>query len=134
MSVFVLDASVAAAWVLPDEGSPLADAVQDRLNTDAAVVPRLFWYEIRNFLVVQERRRRLTPLETAKILADLRGLPIRYREPDGDQVVTLARSYGLTVYDASYLELALAERVPLATLDRALAAAAREAGVELVAA
>jgi len=131
---FVLDASIAAAWCLPDERARLADAVQDRLIEDRAIVPSLFWYEVRNFLVLQERRKRIVPLETVKILTDMQGMPIRFEEPDSDHVLELARSYGLTVYDASYLSLAVSNRVPLATLDRDLAAAAKQAGVELFAA
>ena len=130
----VLDASIAAAWCLPDEKSAAADAVQDSLIDDRAIAPRLFWYELRNFLVRQERRKRLLPLETLKFLAEIEEMPIRFEEPESTHVLTLARTYGLTVYDASYLSLAASHRMPLATLDRALAAAARRAGVALFAA
>jgi len=130
----VLDASIAAAWCLPDEKADLADAVQDRLIEDRAIAPRLFWYEIRNFLVRQERRKRILPLDTTKILADLQEMSIGFEEPESAHVLTLARTYGLTVCDASYLSLAVSYRMPLATLDRALAAAARRAGVVLFAA
>ena len=47
-------------------------------------------------------------------------------------VSAIADRHGLTVYDAAYLELAQRRRLPLATLDRALCRAAREAGVEIV--
>ena len=48
---FVADASIAAAWVLPDEDTALADLAFDRLGEDTAVVPNLFWHELRNVLL-----------------------------------------------------------------------------------
>lgn len=131
---FVLDASVAAAWYLTDERSAVANTALERLAEGPCLAPTLFWYELRNLLVMQERRRRIVPSATATALTHLSGLPIRLELPDGSGVLALARTHGLTVYDASYLGLALSERIPLATLDRALAAAAREAGVDLLAA
>jgi predicted nucleic acid-binding protein len=44
-------------------------------------------------------------------------------------LVTLARDHRLSAYDAAYLELALRERLPIATTDRALREAATTAGV-----
>ena len=53
-------------------------------------------------------------------------LPIAVRTADDDlDVLSLARKHVLTAYDAAYLALALAERLPLATLDKRLAQAAR---------
>lgn len=121
---FVLDASIAAAWALKDESAPLAEVCLDRLTEMVAIVPGLFWFEIRNVAVTSERRGRLTTAETATLLAMLERLPIRSdREPDSDAVLDLARRHRLTVYDAAYLELARRLAVPLATLDRRLVAA-----------
>ena len=53
---FVVDSSVAAVWALRDEDEPSALAALDRLEDDGAVVPVLFWFEIRNVLVISERR------------------------------------------------------------------------------
>lgn len=130
---FVLDASVTAAWCFPDENSDTAQAAFDGLADDEAVVPALWWFEIRNILVVNERRGRIDPSETAAFLADLARLPLRIdRKPDGDVVLALTRKHRLTAYDAAYLELARRFGAPLATLDKALATAARADGVPVI--
>jgi predicted nucleic acid-binding protein len=130
---FVLDASIPACWVFQDEQDPRADAAFVRINADEAVVPSLWWFEIRNILVVNERRQRITESDTGVFLRDLAGLRIRVdREPEESVVMTLARTHRLSVYDASYLELALREAIPLATLDAALTAAARAEGSGLI--
>lgn len=130
---FVLDASVTAAWCFPDENSDTANAAFDWLANDEAVVPALWWFEIRNILVVNERRGRIDQSETATFLADLARLPLGIdRKPDGDVVLAMARKHGLTAYDAAYLELARRVGGPLATLDKVLAIAARADGVPLI--
>jgi predicted nucleic acid-binding protein len=130
---FVLDASVAAAWCLRTEKAALAEIAFEQLaRDDQAVTPRLFWYEIRNVFIVQERQGRIAAADTTKTLTYLAMLPIRFEEPDSDIALNVARAHRLTVYDASYLALALTLRLPLATLDRALASAARQARVSLL--
>ena len=126
---FVLDASIPACWVFQDEEDPRADTAFSRMKSDEAVVPSLWWFEIRNILVVNERRKRITELDTGVFLRDLARLRIRIdREPAEDVVLRLARTHRLSVYDASYLELALREAIPLATLDAELTVAARAEG------
>lgn len=133
MSTFVIDASVTAAWCLADEDAAEAEAAFDRLTMSDAVVPALWWFEVRNILIVSERRGRIDALATTEFLVDLARLPIRIdRDPDGEVVLALARKHRLTAYDAAYLELARRQSAPLATLDRALAAAARSAGIEII--
>lgn len=123
---FVLDASVPACWALQDEEDPRADKAFARIKTDEAVVPSLWWFEIRNILVVNERRKRITQSDTGVFLRDLAALRVRVDwEPQESVVLRLARNHHLSVYDASYLELALREAIPLATLDAQLTAAAR---------
>ena len=130
---FVLDASVTASWCFDDESAHGADAAMDRLPHDHAVVPALWWFEIRNIPVVNERRGRIDSADADMFLNDLARLPIRIeREPRGRLVVGLARKHHLTAYDASYLDLAVRLTTPIATLDRALADAARAEGLELV--
>jgi len=130
---FVLDASIPACWALQDEQDSRADAAFVRIRTEEAVVPSLWWFEIRNILVVNERRKRITELDTVVFLRDLAGLRVRVDfEPEEGVVLRLARTHGLSVYDASYLELALREVIPLATLDAQLAAAARVEGSALL--
>jgi len=53
---FVVDASVTACWLLPDESHLIAAAARERLLRDHALVPRIWWFEIRNILIVNERR------------------------------------------------------------------------------
>jgi predicted nucleic acid-binding protein len=103
------------------------------MKTEEAVVPGLWWFEIRNILVVNERRKRITESDTGIFLRDLAGLRVRVdREPEESVVMRLARTHGLSVYDASYLELAIREAIPLATLDAQLSTAARAEGSVLI--
>jgi len=130
---FVIDASVAASWLLPDEGHASAAAAYRRLRSDHALVPGLWWFEVRNIFVISERRGRLDGEQTRKALALLGSLPIQQDlEPDEAAVLRLARQHRLTVYDAFYLELAQRENLGLATLDAELARAASNEGVDLI--
>ena len=130
---FVLDASVTASWCFEDEEASVADAAMDRLPEDHAVVPALWWFEIRNILVVNERRGRIDSADSDVFLNGLARLPIRIAsDPSERLVVGLARTHRLTAYDAAYLDLAVRLTAPIATLDRALADAARAEGLELV--
>ena len=129
----VLDSSIIGCWCFPDEANPIADLAFDQLRADTALAPVLWWFEVRNILVVNERRGRIDPAGSATFLADLTRLQIDLdRHPDGEMVLALARQHRLTVYDAAYLELALRIDAPLATLDRELARAARAANVPLL--
>jgi predicted nucleic acid-binding protein len=129
---FVLDASAALAWVLPED-SPAAKQAWARVGTDSAIVPTLWWFELRNGLIVNERRGGITENETTRFLLRLAELPIAINvTPDEGRIMALARRHRLTVYDAAYLELALREGAPLATLDGPLANAARAEGVPVV--
>lgn len=129
----VLDSSVVGYWCFPDEASPIADAAFDQLGADEAIVPVLWWFEVRNVLVINERRGRIDWPGSGAFLADLERLPIHLdRQPDSEAILALARQHRLTVYDAAYLELALRMDAPLATLDQQLARAARGAQVPLL--
>jgi predicted nucleic acid-binding protein len=130
---FVLDASVTMSWYLTDEARPAGELAFERLGVSGAAVPILWWFEVRNALVSNERRGRLDAAATVGILAHLDSLPIRLDlGQDGEALLALARGHDLTVYDAAYLELARRLDAPLATLDRQLAAAARAAAVPLL--
>ena len=130
---FVLDASVAACWAFQDEDDPRADLALSRIKTDEALVPGLWWFELRNILVVNERRKRIAEADTTNFLKYISQLTIKTdRFPDSDAVLRLSRTRQLTVYDACYLELAQREGVPLATLDSYLARAARVEKVTLI--
>jgi predicted nucleic acid-binding protein len=130
---FVLDASIAGCWAFKDEHSETADAALARLEHARALVPVLWWFEVRNLVIVNERRARITPTETETyfdMLADFRIMVDN--SPDSDALLRLARSRRLTIYDAAYLELAMRRNVPLATLDSRLADAAKCEGIDVV--
>ena len=130
---FVLDASIAACWAFADEDHPVAALALERMRMDVALVPSLWWFELRNTLIVSERRGRLTETDTALFLREIARLPITVdRSPDEAEVLMLARRHRLTVYHASHLALAQRESVPLATLDGALRGAARAARISLL--
>lgn len=134
MTGFVVDASVAIAWLFEDEMTPETEAVLDRLSDQEAHAPGLWELEVANVVLSAERRGRISEIASAQIMERLRDLPIRIN-PDNPRLhhlLGVARRYGLTSYDAAYLTLALQLSLPLATLDRDLAAAAGLAGVALV--
>lgn len=128
----VIDASVMASWHFEDERSSAAEAIRARLRDDEALVPAHWWFELRNVVLVGERRGRALPVATAGFLEDLRELPISIAPlPDEDAVMQLARRHRLTFYDAAYLELAKREGCALATFDGELIAAAKAERVPL---
>jgi predicted nucleic acid-binding protein len=124
------------AWCFEDECDELADAVLDGLAEGEASVPSLWPLEVANVLVAAERRRRLTAADSARFVELLMSLPIvvddRSHERAFAQVMSTARQLGISVYDASYLELAMRLGSALATRDSQLRAAAATAGVPLV--
>lgn len=130
---FVLDASVALAWVFEDEARPETDALLDRLRTERAIVPPIWMTEVANALTVAQRRGRLTEAQAFALAEILRQLPI---DPaDGSSMSVLLAGgtrHGLSAYDAAYLDLAERRGVPLAALDGRLRGAAVAAGVDVL--
>ncbi len=136
MSRFVIDASVVLAWCFEDERTPYTEGILDRLVADGeALVPAVWPAEVANALLSAERRKRITPAQTTGFLNRLTGFDIRVIPAEMtrsfDRILPVAREHGLTTYDAAYLELALRETLPLATLDAALKKAARSVGVPI---
>ncbi len=136
MSRFVLDCSAAMAWCFEDESDGYADAVLDGLVKGTAVVPSHWPLEVANVLLVAERRGRLKEADSTRFLELLGALPI---EVDSETharaigaILSLGREHGLSSYDAAYLELAMRESVPLASLDQPLRLAAEGSGVSLL--
>ena len=136
MSRFVLDCSVAMAWCFEDESDGYADAVLDRLDNGTAVVPSHWPLEVANVLLDAERRGRLKEADSTRFLELLGALPI---EVDSETparafgaILSLGREHGLSSYDAAYLELAMRESVPVASLDQPLRLAAEGSGVSLL--
>ena len=133
---FVLDSSVALAWCFPEEGTPASTRLLDRMATEAATVPALWFLEIANVLAVAERRRRIRPAEAAEFIAVVECLDLEVDDQSPrlifSQVLPLCRAHALTSYDAAYLELSIRRQLPLATLDDSLRAAAKAAGVKVL--
>lgn len=130
---FILDASIAAAWFLPDEQNDAADQLMAELRSTTGLVPGLFWFETRNLFLVAERRGRLRSGEALLVMTQLRAFAIEEAGSGGDaRVLDLANRHSLSGYDASYLALAIESSLPLATADRRLAAGARSEGVTLL--
>jgi len=131
MAGFIIDSSLSAAWCFPDEGTDYTNSVLKTLSgSTEAIAPRLWAYEVRNSVLMGVRRKRITPAEATDFLESLRSLPIRLSDPVSyDAVFDLAQANGLTVYDAAYLDLALREGLPLASLDDALRKAAAQNGI-----
>jgi predicted nucleic acid-binding protein len=130
---FVLDCSVTISWFFEDETDAYAESVEDSLTQATAFVPAIWRLEVANALLVGERRKRTTEAKVAGFLTLLGAMPIA---SDRETVIRawqeslgLARAHNLSVYDASYLELALRRGLPLATLDKGLKAAAKAIGI-----
>jgi predicted nucleic acid-binding protein len=132
MSV-VIDASVAVAWCFEDEASPAMDAIADQIREDGGMVPALWLLEVANVLLQAEKRGRITMADVTLRLDLIKALPVQIDPETTERVwrdtIALARNYGLTVYDAVYLELAIRLGIPLATKDKALGVACQRAGV-----
>lgn len=132
----VLDASLALAWFLPDERSEFANGVLEIVGARGALVPGLWLHEMGNALLMAQKRGRVTTAERVAHVERLLRLPIAIDPPVPRNVLdahaTLAERYGLTGYDAAYLDLALHRGLPLATQDKALKSAAAKAGVVLL--
>jgi predicted nucleic acid-binding protein len=131
----VLDASVTLSWCFPDEQTPVALNVLDRLNAgEQALVPAFWSVEVLNSLLIGERRGRISPEQTGAFLSTLRALGPTIDSISAEQVFglvqALCRAHRLTPYDALYVELAMRTQSPLATLDQPQKDAARALGIE----
>ena len=136
MPSFVVDASVAMTWLFQDEMTPTTTRLLRRLETDAALVPALWYLEITNTLAVAERKGRVSAEQSDDFIALLDGVQIdvdleTHRRAFTD-LLAICRKFGLSSYDATYLELALRRKLPLASLDEPLRKAAKKLGVKLL--
>ena len=132
----IIDTSISLNWCFEDETSPETEVILDQVGYEGAVVPALWHTEIANGMIQAELRNRTTVSQIVSKLdmlgallieTDYETIPRAWRE-----TLILARTHRLTVYDACYLELALRRGLPLATLDKELAVAGREVGVEVL--
>ncbi|MGH9916659.1 MAG: type II toxin-antitoxin system VapC family toxin [Pyrinomonadaceae bacterium] len=136
MTGIVVDASVALAWCFADEASEYADAVLIALEGRPVLVPAVWSLEVTNAVIAAERRKRVSQPEIRRFVELLEGLIINEASlpvaRSVSNILPLAREYGLSAYDASYLEVAIRHGAPLATLDTGLEKAGRKAGVEIL--
>lgn len=132
--LFVLDCSVAMAWVLREDAmSEKADSILAIFEEKEAKVPTIWSLEVANVLCMAERQKKLTAFEVAEFKEFLSLLPVTIDHDTSSRVMgsiyALAKTEQLTVYDAAYLEMAIRIGCPLATFDKALKSAAKRNGI-----
>lgn len=133
MKEFVLDCSATLPWVFASEATSETDALLDVLAAGGkAWVPALWHLELGNVLLGAQRKKRIDKAGIEKFLSALEVYDIEVDPETMDvawsRTLGLAESFGLSVYDAAYLELALRRGLPLASLDVSLRAAMQKAG------
>lgn len=137
--MLVLDASVTLSWLMPDEHSEYSDAVLKYVGVHGARVPAIWVLEMVNALLVAERGKRLSLTDSSNFFRQLQHMHRTRRLKISDvslsvgftKVAELARDHKLTAYDAAYLNLAMIERLPLASIDRELVKAATRGNVQI---
>ena len=138
--LMVLDTSVSLTWLLHNgtsQQTDLADRVLDHLESNpnaTLAVPNLWWLEWANAVSRAQRRSLVSPqqiTEYADLVASL-SIQTLFTHPDDvvSRILPLAIRTGLTTYDATYLDLAMELKAPLATADQALYQAATKLRVQ----
>jgi predicted nucleic acid-binding protein len=131
----LIDASAAAAWILPGQRTAASEALLESSANDHFAAPYLFPIEIRNTVLWLEVRKRLTSIEADRAMAAIADFGISIEPPpsplENDVIFHLARREQLTVYDALYLWQATEGGFTLASRDGALLAAASRNGVPI---
>ena len=133
---FVLDCSITMTWCFSEEATTNTLTIRDSLLQTHCYVPSIWALEVNIVLWVAIRNKKISDLQASRFKYLLKGLPIQidYRASDlaNDVILELAKKYNITCYDAAYLELALREKLALATLDKGLIKAAKAAGISLL--
>lgn len=133
---FVVDNSVVMSWCFNDEANKYGDAVLDRLAESTAIVPPIWPLEVVNVLLVAERRNRLKQVDSVRFITLLSQLPIvvEHEGPERKMkdLLSLGRANNLSSYDAAYLDLAMRNDFPIATLDKKLIIAAKNVDVTIL--
>lgn len=136
MKEFVLDCSVTMAWCFEEEACTYAYGVLEQARRARVIVPSLWHLEVINVLVMAERKKRLDAMRSNQFMDMLGSLPIETDTATHtvafSKIGALARAYGLTAYDACYLEICVRRNLPLATLDKDLKKSAQAARVEIL--
>jgi predicted nucleic acid-binding protein len=128
VTLFVIDASVAAKWFLPSTGDPLAEEALRLLAGYAEgrfrfAVPDLFWAECANILwkAVRQGRWTRSAAEEAILALKARSLPTTSSLDLLEEAFSIALTFHRTVYDSLYVALALRFKAELVTADAWLA-------------
>ncbi|MGA7743837.1 MAG: type II toxin-antitoxin system VapC family toxin [Polyangia bacterium] len=134
---FVLDCSATLPWLFASEATPATNRLLDQLSRGAkAWVPTLWHLEVGNVLLGAQRRGRMDKAGIEKFFASLAVYDIEVDSETAalawSKTFALGEAFGLTMYDAAYLELALRRGVPLASLDGTLVAAMKKAGGQVL--
>lgn len=132
---FVLDCSVTMAWCFKDESNDFTDKILESLGSATAIVPTIWSLEVANVLMMANKSRRIGELQSASFIDALLLLPIVVDDSTTSRamhsIYIVAGQSDLSVYDAAYLELAIREKIPLLTLDRAMIKAAKKWNVSV---
>jgi len=136
-ATFVVDASVGFGWVYQGQATSETDSLLNEVAAGATVmVPALWFLEMSNILLVAQRRQRLTAGQRKLAMEKLTAMRFTVDEEGSrhafGKTSELAEKYGLTIYDATYLELALRRLLPLASRDEALKSAAKQCGLKVL--
>lgn len=127
---FVLDCSITMAWCFEDESNDYTDSILENLKKAIAIVPTIWPLEVANVLLLSKKKKRITEVQLASFIDALSVLPISIDSSTGSRAIhsvfALADQLDLTIYDATYLELAMREKIPLVTLDKELIIAANK--------
>ena len=131
---FVIDNSVVCGWFIENQASPYSEVIAQRLQDDRAHAPGVWELELANVLRTACLKRRMNAEQAQSVLAQIATLPIDVDRQGATPaaLLALALRFGLSSYDAAYLELALRLQLPMATTDAALREAALTSGVGLV--
>jgi predicted nucleic acid-binding protein len=133
---FVVDNSVVMSWCFKSEANKYGDAVLDILAESTALVPPIWPLEVVNVLLVAERRNRLKQVDSVRFITLLSQLPIvvELERPERKMkdLLALGRANDLSSYDAAYLDLAMRNDCPIATLDKKLIEAAENVDVTIL--
>jgi predicted nucleic acid-binding protein len=134
---FVADASIGLGWVHPNQATELTRRLLADMEAGAnAHVPGLWPLEVGNALLVAVRRKLMTEPQRKSALTLLSRLNLVVDTETASlawsDISDLAEKHSLSIYDACYIELALRKRLPLASRDEPLRAAATKAKLKLV--
>ena len=135
--IYVFDSSFIGALIIPDEKNPRTREVRASFREDEDIfIPRLLWYEMANIFNNLIRRRRFSIDEVIIFFPLLAAIRLTEDFDTGtdyaERLLRLCNEYGLSSYDAAYLELAARKKATLCTMDEKLRAAAKQYGVSVL--